>query len=557
MLRALQETAALRDLLAVVPVVYLSVFIHELGHAVAGRLSGYTIGSFGVGLGRPLWVLNWRGTRVFFCRRRPLQGITFSVFPGIIPSPGRKAALLAGGVLANGLAFAAGLALARLLPWGHAVWVMLAWVNGLFVAVNLVPIVSPVGAFTLPSDGANILELLRGVTREAPGPARVRMVGELRGLWEAVGDSLTLHSFLLTAALDWAAWGDVEQADKLYAEAGSLALPDASWTAYRSVIGAVLAAEAGDAETACRRLGQADDTYQLLRHQPGLLLIALAKAAVLRCQGRPEDAAAKLQSLAHDPLVVAHAGLRMLLLAERLITEASRASPGAVELLRAEYETARRGHASPNGDLKVYRTLARYYRRRGERPEAELAYREVVDVVHRLYDAWTDRTTQARFLESQKALLAEAGDCLRAGGKAEEAEKVPLLFRPPAEGQGWHELARRRRNSIGWCLMALNFALGSAVLPQLLPAASRQQGGWINLGSLRLPPRSFASELTFEYTLPSVTAFPAALAVIAVRSLRPGWRRQRPKWPLLLGVLPYLTVLAWTLLRLVGAPGLP
>ncbi|MBV9124746.1 MAG: site-2 protease family protein [Planctomycetes bacterium] len=65
-------------LVVFLPVFYLSVFAHELGHALVGRWKGLRITSFGLGTAHPFWVGDWRGTRVFLCRTRPFQGMTFS-----------------------------------------------------------------------------------------------------------------------------------------------------------------------------------------------------------------------------------------------------------------------------------------------------------------------------------------------------------------------------------------------------------------------------------------------------------------------------------------------
>src|SRR5262245_56136385 len=90
-------------LLAVVlyPILLASVFIHELGHAVMAWLNGFTVQSFGIGLGRPFWVFNLRGTRVYFGLRRLTSGLTFSQSRQVFTSRWRLASVFAGGVLAN------------------------------------------------------------------------------------------------------------------------------------------------------------------------------------------------------------------------------------------------------------------------------------------------------------------------------------------------------------------------------------------------------------------------------------------------------------------------
>jgi hypothetical protein len=111
-------------LLALFPVLWVSAFVHELGHALLGRLSGYRVTSFGLGVARPILVCNCRGTRLYLCLRRPLQGITFFLVPQVFPPRRAAAAALAGGIVGNVLLALVGLALWHLLPWGGTVWLL-------------------------------------------------------------------------------------------------------------------------------------------------------------------------------------------------------------------------------------------------------------------------------------------------------------------------------------------------------------------------------------------------------------------------------------------------
>ncbi len=65
-------------LLLLLPLYYGSAFAHELGHALMGKLSGFAVTSFGLGFARPWLVFSVRGTRIFFCRSKPLGGVTFA-----------------------------------------------------------------------------------------------------------------------------------------------------------------------------------------------------------------------------------------------------------------------------------------------------------------------------------------------------------------------------------------------------------------------------------------------------------------------------------------------
>jgi hypothetical protein len=102
---------------AFLPVLYVSIFVHELGHAVAGKLSGFIVTAFGMGLVRPILVLKAGGTRVFLCLVRPLQGLTVWLYPALYPPKGRLILTLTGGSIANSI-----LALVGILLWMRASW---------------------------------------------------------------------------------------------------------------------------------------------------------------------------------------------------------------------------------------------------------------------------------------------------------------------------------------------------------------------------------------------------------------------------------------------------
>src|SRR5262249_17772017 len=164
-------TRRLLVLLAVLPALYLGGLIHEAGHALLGRWAGFTVSSFGLGLARPFCAVRWGETGVSLARAQPLQGITFSVRPGLMPPRGALLALRAGGVVTQG-----GLALLALaawwaLPWGRPVWGMVALVNGAVALLNLVPLAVRVRDLEFRSDGAQMLRVLRRGGLESPARA--------------------------------------------------------------------------------------------------------------------------------------------------------------------------------------------------------------------------------------------------------------------------------------------------------------------------------------------------------------------------------------------------
>ncbi|MHC4600576.1 MAG: site-2 protease family protein [Planctomycetota bacterium] len=142
--------------------VYLSTWIHECGHAVAGKISGFRITSVGIGFGAPL--LRWQlGDTVFFISlRRPFQGITTSVRDSWPTKKSAKATLLLGGLGAN-LVFA-GLAYGgyRFLPDLSAWFSLLALVNAAFAILSLLPANIALPGVALKTDASQVLTLFFG-----------------------------------------------------------------------------------------------------------------------------------------------------------------------------------------------------------------------------------------------------------------------------------------------------------------------------------------------------------------------------------------------------------
>jgi hypothetical protein len=199
---------------------YLTVWVHELGHVIAGRTAGIAVHSAGTGTGG--WVACARvgGVRLYAATRNPFQGITFAE-QGLIPHRGRVAVLYAGGIVANTVVAAVTFAAVGPVPPPN--WWASAWLFGVLNAVaaisSLVPFSFRVGSATLRTDAALILVLLTGRFPDpsfSDGPNAVRVFGPL---WRSVGDRQTPATFLALSARNWAEMRNPERAADLLAEA--------------------------------------------------------------------------------------------------------------------------------------------------------------------------------------------------------------------------------------------------------------------------------------------------------------------------------------------------
>jgi hypothetical protein len=422
--------APLPLLLALYPVYYLSCFVHEVGHAVMAWLTGYTVGSFGLGTANPFWVANCWGTRVYCCRTRPLQGMTFVFHEQLYPSRWQEVGWLAGGVLAHGV-----LATAALTLWWNStgwpgLWLVAATLNGLLVAVNLLPYSFRVGKFSLRSDGALLFDTVRWGGEDPSPLAIIRMVKGLRGLWRSVGDLRTLRLYLLAAAQAELDLGVVTQADRLWREAEELpALQSRCGQAYGALVRCLMAIATGNVQAGRQALEAARKQFDAAQHEVGLVLVALAEVELLLAEGNARGAVPVLEGLAHQPVLARRRQLREALFLVRLSVAAALPDPAAVEDLRAAYLAARRARTLTR-DLHFYRTLAGYYTARAEWSEAAEAYRGALAAAAQLYLALADPEEQGWFREAQAPWVAEAERCLQRLGAAEPIDLEAIFPQP-------------------------------------------------------------------------------------------------------------------------------
>jgi tetratricopeptide (TPR) repeat protein len=412
-------------LLAVPPLVYASILVHELGHAAVGQMVGCRVTSFGLGTAHPLLVLSRRRTRLFLCRTRPFQGITFTYWPQFFPPRAGAIALYSGGILANALALFVSLALYRWMPWGNGIWLWAAVINGVFAATSLIPVSFRMGNATARTDGALILASLLSRSVSLPPPVLIESVAALRGLWDSIGDRVILRVYLLACIGAWIELEDLERAETVSAEAA--ALPETEFSAHRglaALLHSSIASGMGRMDDAVEALNQAEGTFRGLDHEAGLFLTDLQRAQLQRCPSDPRERLMALDQLMSRPLVKKIPVLRHGLIEARLLLAADLKDWDLVQRLLVVHEATAARHRWPARALRVYKRVAKLATEQEDWDQAEQAYRKAIAAIDSLASSWSDAADRRRFLERQSGLLQEAQGCLEARNKSEEAHRL-------------------------------------------------------------------------------------------------------------------------------------
>jgi hypothetical protein len=362
---------------------------------------------------------------------------------------------------------------------------------------NLIPFQFRVGSHTLRSDGALILTVLRAGSASFDPTLSLSSLQAFRPLWQATGDVHILHAHLLAAAEFWISLGDAGRSGELLAEARALPFePIPAWRAYGLLVEAEVALERDDTEKTGVALAQAEEQFRQRGHEAGLLLTSRVGAELLRQRGEAAEALRTLEALAAHPLVRRQASLRSLLLAQRVVCHCDLSS-GDPEPLLAEYAALPKLYRSPVADVDTFQSAARWRLRHGDSVRAAQAYARALTAVSSL-DAKMTGVERERFRLAKAPLVAEAQQCLRTLGRAEEAARLDGFFPSPEECVRQAREARgslyARRARWGAALLGFNFAvillmLGAAGAVAIFwpdaPGVSRQAKGADLFGLLR------------------------------------------------------------------------
>ena len=448
---------------------YLSIVVHEVGHAIAGWLMGFVVTSLGVGTARPVLILPIGRTRFYLGLSQPFQGITFAFLPRHYPGWRRMASFIVGGMAANALCAVLSLGLARGLPIGLTAtfFRMFAGINALVGALSLLPIRVNVGRGMLQSDGGILLEAIRSGSMTQPPPDVIQAAAGCRPLWQSIGDRRMNRLYTLYAASSWLDLGSVEKAESLFAEAIAIdgQHPHIDW--FEAFIRANLALARGEVAEARVALEQVERLTDPASSE-GRYLLALLRANLLQIDGEPGQAYAAFQRLALDPVGERCPDFSASALTSQLRAACIAGNQEAVVSLRERFDNRQ---PLPSGlhNLHFYGVSARFASARGD--DARHDYHRALKAIAALAAPWRDPGDKAAFIEAQRELIEESRRTL-------DAEKLAPLLEVIESRQTDAPLMARNEVFRWWSLRLMLINVVSFVPLVLLSNAMGQpQGG--------------------------------------------------------------------------------
>lgn len=360
------------------PVLWVSVLLHEAGHALAGKLAGYHVAAWGLGDGEPLLLVPSASrptrTRFFVCRRSPFSGYTGAIFPGLLPTRGQAIAFVLGGPTANLLLAVAGLGVLGANGGGINVvlGLLLIGVNALLCLMAL----APGRAGGLPTDGMRLTGLL-GVRPAHVPAASPQAILDQADLWRRLHAPTLVQFSLLSAAVAAAQIGDTTTARTCLNEA--VALPDLD--AYARLAQGVHLETAGNAERTREAFRQARTAYQAAGHRAAARMTHIYEAG---------DDADALNDLYLGTLTQQFPCLRTLAAARYLLAVCADGATPALATALSRYQTARLAWRSDTQDAHVFAVAAQILLRDGDTAGAhvlrEQAQRAAKQVEYALAD---------------------------------------------------------------------------------------------------------------------------------------------------------------------------
>lgn len=196
---------------------FISIAIHEFGHMVSGRLSGWHVAGFGIGMSPQLVSVPCFGTR-FFVSWPPSGGLTLGFDEEVVVDPRRMLPFLLGGPIADFFMVILLLGVWNLV--GPHVIVAAAFYNSLLlVLLDISPQTFRVKGVELRSDCLQIAQILRGTWYRWNSPGMMmRSSDHIYKMSKKLDSIQGMVSSRLTEAIWCAEIGDTQSAAKLIDE---------------------------------------------------------------------------------------------------------------------------------------------------------------------------------------------------------------------------------------------------------------------------------------------------------------------------------------------------
>lgn len=448
---------------------YISIFAHELGHALIGRWMGYQITSFGMGLARPLIVFDWGSTRVYFCWKDAALGFAFNLPADGQTTKAQAAAYLLGGILANLLIMLVGLAVWLWLDWGAALWITIVVGNGLMVLDCLIPHAYPVAGLPTANDGRQLVQLFTGESADAFGV--LQGLHQFGRLWKEIGDYRMQACYLRGAASVWGTLGDADYARELLRQAEALGAP------HLPVLDAIAILEEGEAHHKAGELDAAANAYEKARDEfaaqsarHGQICAIMNLAQLAEEQGKPDEADRLFNEIEGQPWMAESPDSRESWLGCRLKAVGKRLSLDQLKQLRTDYESLPARPIPEVSDWHFYPKLARVHITREEWTAAEEPCDLACKAALKLWQALPSVDDRKRFANVVAEFQQQSCDLLTRLGKEEAAATIAALFQEKDDTLAKRAAneARRQRDSKlyrwGIALTAANlFAMAATI----------------------------------------------------------------------------------------------
>jgi hypothetical protein len=434
---------------------YGSILAHKIGHALVSQAVGLHVGSFGMGLGRPVVNLRLGRQRLYLGLARPLMGVTFIGLKRLDQSPLSLAASIGGGAVANLILAVVLLGLWWLTPWASALWLAGACLNGFIALSSLLPMRVRVGKIPFRSDASLALNVLRAGALDSEPAAIFQQTRLLEPLWRSLGDRTTLTTYLIAAAQRWMAFDARERAHELLSQSESTQKDGHPLQHFLAAVGrADIEGAFGrwtEADSAC---AEAASQLESFRDPACELILACVKAKWQAARGDVTPAAESLHAWSAHPLVKSRPYWHIVLLATQVRIQCRQGDWAQVESTYTQYQSLRQRHASDFYDWHFSYALAQARSARGEDKIAADAFARAVQSFHKLYAGLGNPEDEACLLAAQSAFLSEAQAALRKIGRSKEAEEA-IVFAPVTVRE--EEALKKQRRLLriaGWLTLA-------------------------------------------------------------------------------------------------------